>query len=152
MTFRAVTANSGSHQNMTSSNYATVTYVKADGSSGTTHVYDGHSSTVSAKPSSSYSYSSYSSSGTSQHRWDRVGPSGGTTPSSGSQTVTKNYYEKWWCRVTLNGTDSSHQVSVSWVRRFVRCGKRSVMQQHHHWHSAAHDERPAQLDGQQRPR
>jgi len=113
MTFRAVTANSGAHTDMSSSNYVTVSYVKPDGTSGTANVWDGNDAAgVSVKPSSSWSYNQTSSGSGSTHRWYCNETISGTTPSSGSQTLAKNYYDQYKPTVTLSGTDSTHTVST----------------------------------------
>ncbi len=110
VTFRALTANTGSHTHMSETNRSAVTYVKPDGTTGYAYPYDGHDEVVSAKPSSPWSYDRTSSgSDETTHRWYcNESTLTGATLTSGAQTVTKNFYEQYMPTVTLNGVDSGH--------------------------------------------
>jgi len=112
MTFSAATGNIGSHANLSSSNYATVTYIGADGSSCAANVWDASPATVLAQPNSTYSYSQASSGSTSSHRWYCNASLTGTVPASGSQTVGRTYYEQYKPTVTLDGTNQTRSVST----------------------------------------
>jgi hypothetical protein len=112
MTFGATTGNSGSHSNLSPSNYATVAYVGTDGSSHFVNVWDDSPATVQAQPNSAYSYSQTSSDSSSAHRWYCNGTLSGSVPSSGSQTVGKTYYEQYSPTVTLAGTNQSRSAAT----------------------------------------
>jgi len=58
--------------------------------------YDGHDVTVDMKPGGEWQYDTTSSGSTSSHRWYSNDPLSGTAPSSGSETVSKRYYEQYY--------------------------------------------------------
>jgi YD repeat-containing protein len=120
VTFRAVTANSGSHSHMSATNGPTVTYVAPDGTTGYAYPYDGHDEVVTVKPSSPWSYDQTSSgSDTSTHRWYCNDTNlGGYAPPLVSQTVTKNFYDQYMPVVTLNGIDSEHTTRTTAHQQF----------------------------------
>ena len=94
VTFRAITANSGTHQDTSSSNYFTVSYTY-NGTPQTTQVWDGHDSTVNVDAGSSYQYNPIQSSGsTGTHQW--VVFSGGSGTLNSSQTISPVIYERYY--------------------------------------------------------
>jgi len=119
VTFRAVTANMGSHTHMSEANRATVTYVESDGTTGYAHPYDGHNEVVLAKPSSPWSYERTSSGSEAAHRWYcNDATIEGYAPSSGSKTITKNFYEQYMPVVTFYGVDGEHTTKTTAHQQF----------------------------------
>ena len=75
------------------------------------------------KPGGDWAYDAISSGSTSSHRWYSNDPLSGTAPSSGSQTVSKGYYEQYkksfGAQVASGGTalSSSNYIPVT-IRQF----------------------------------
>ena len=112
MTFQAAVGNTGSHADMTALNYASITYTRPDNTTGTATAYDGSSAVVQVKPGSTYTYSATSSGSTVTHRWYCNGTLSGSVPSSGSQTVSRIYYDQYMPTITLAGTTGTCSVST----------------------------------------